>query len=87
MRRKPSAGHDAMHRGMMMESLSPGVQDGEKSALGSQAFRIEGNLEEGFGHGTEMQSIDQSLILQGQGSHDWRQGEHHLVVRDRQKFC
>ena len=48
---KPSSRDHAMHMGMMQESLSPSVQNSEKSDLGAEVLGIGGDLEEGLGHG------------------------------------
>ena len=84
--REPSSGHDAMHMGMMQESLAPGVQNREKSDLSAQVFGIGGDLEESLSRGPKQQAVKQSLILQGQGSQDMGQGEYHMVVRNWQQF-
>ena len=51
--RQPSSRYYTMQVGMMLESLSPGMENGKESDLGPQVLGISGNLEEGGGCSTK----------------------------------
>jgi hypothetical protein len=68
--REPSPRDDAMQMGMMQEGLAPSMQDRQKPDLSAEVFGISGDLEEGLGCGPKKQAVNQSLVLQGQGSQD-----------------
>ena len=70
----------------MLESLTPGVQHGQKAQPGSQPFGIGGHFQKGLGYGAQQNAINDSRILQGEGGHFVRQREDNVRIRDRQKF-
>ncbi len=63
-----SRGHDAVHVRMMDECLTPGVEDGEESEFGTQMFRIQGDLLQRTGRGTQQQIIEKGRILKSERS-------------------
>ena len=50
-----AAGDHAMDVVMAQQVLTPGMQDGEKSDLSTEPFRIGGHFEQGLGTGLEQQ--------------------------------
>ena len=71
---------------MMLESLTPGVQHGQKAQPGSQPFGIGGHFQKSLGYGAQQNAINDTRILQGEGGHFVRQREDDVSIRDRQKF-
>ena len=51
--RRPAARHDAVHMGMMMQVLSPGVQDGDQPDLGTEMPGIGSNAAQRLGRRRE----------------------------------
>ena len=51
--------------GMMIEVLTPGVQHGGETDLGSEMFGIGGDRRERSRGGLEQKSIDRRLVLVG----------------------
>jgi hypothetical protein len=62
--RESASGDDAMQVGMMLQVLSPGVQDTEQSDIGSQVLRVASDFEQRCGSGVKEQVVKQSLVLQ-----------------------
>ena len=48
---------------MVLESLRPGMKNGEKADLGSEPFGIVSHLEKRFSHGTKQNSVDDLRVL------------------------
>ncbi len=72
---RESAGrHDAMDMGMVLELLIPGMEHTEETDMGAQMFRITGNFEQGFGTGTEQQTVEEPRVLQDEGRQANRPG-------------
>jgi hypothetical protein len=69
-----------MKVGMSEKSLAPSMENGQKADVRAQVFGISSNLEQSFGRGAKQQAINQSLILQAQGSQDVGQGENDMIV-------
>ncbi len=53
--------------------------------MGAQMFGVGGDRPQGFGGHLKQQLIDHRLIVIGNGSDRRRQGEHDVVVLDRQE--
>src|ERR1700694_202873 len=81
-----SSGHDAMHVGMDLQSLSPGVQDGQEAQFGSQTFGIGGHFQKSLCYGPEQNPIDDLRILQSQRRQFVWQSEHHMAIGNGQNF-
>jgi hypothetical protein len=64
--REATAGHDTMEMGMRMKVLSPGMQHRQKAEPGAEVLGVGGDLQQGFGGGTEEHAIHQPLVLQCQ---------------------
>jgi hypothetical protein len=71
---------------MMIEILSPCMQDGGDADLCAEMLGIGRDRAERLGCGGEQQPIDLGLVLIGDSADRGRQGEHHVVVGDRQQF-
>src|ERR1035438_2435312 len=72
--------------GMNLQVLSPGVQHGEETDLGSQMLGIGRNRLEGFCRGLEKDAIDYLLILVCDRGDLFRQGEDYMKIGDVQKL-
>ena len=71
---------------MVIEVLSPGVQDGSKANLRAQMLLIRCDGGERLRCGGEQQAIDLRLVLVGDGADRRWQGEHDVEIGDRQEF-
>lgn len=65
---------------MAQQGLTPGVQDGEKSNLCAEPFRISSDFEQGLGTGVEEQIEKWPGRSQGQRVQFVRHGEHDVEV-------
>jgi hypothetical protein len=65
IRRQTAAGHDAVQMRMMLQVLTPGMQDGEESDFGAQVFGIGANRSQRVGGRATKQVIDRRLVLAG----------------------
>jgi hypothetical protein len=69
-----------MQMRMMKQVLAPGVQHGEESDLGAQVLGIGGDCAQGLGGGAEEKTVDQRLVLIGNGGNGLRQREDDVKV-------
>jgi hypothetical protein len=69
-----------MDMGMMLEGRAPGVQDGGDADLGAEMPRIGGDGRERLGRRSHQDSIDDSLVLEGDRGRFRRQGEDDVEV-------
>jgi hypothetical protein len=76
-----SGGHHTMNVRVMMEILSPGVQDGQKADAGSEVTWIGGQGEQRFRDGPEQDSVNEPLVLKSQRADRIRNREDHVEVR------
>ena len=65
---------------MAQQGLTPGMQDGEKSNLCAEPFRISSDFEQGLGTGVEEQIEKWPGRSQGQRVQFVRHGEHDVEV-------
>ncbi len=72
-----------MHMGVVLEVLSPRVEDCQKADFGPEVSGISGNLQQGLRGGPEQQVIDNSRVLQGERAESRRQGENDMEVLHR----
>src|SRR2546425_144682 len=56
--RESAAGYDAMDMRMMIELLSPGVQDGDDADVGTEVLWIGSDRGQRLGHGRKQQAVD-----------------------------
>ena len=62
------ARYNAVNMRMVIEVLSPGVQDSGEADVGAEVLRIGGDRGERLGRGLEQQSVDLGLVLIGDGT-------------------
>ena len=85
---RESAGrHDAMDMGMVLQLLIPGMEHTEEADMGAQIFRITSDFQQGFGTGTEQQTVEEPGVLPGQGRPLMREGEDQVPVASGQDFA
>ena len=85
--RESAGGNDAMDMGMVFQFLIPGMEHAEEADLGAEMFGIASDFEQGFGAGTEQQTVEELLVLQGQRRQLMRQGEDDVDVASGQEFA
>ena len=86
IRCKPSGGDDAVNVRMMLQALVPGMEHAEEGDLRAQVSRVERNLQQRGGTGTEQQAVDQPLVLQGKRCQFTWHGEDRMDVAGRQQL-
>jgi hypothetical protein len=64
--REAARSDDAVHVGVMLQLLIPGVEDAEEADLGAEMPGICGDLDQRLGARAEQQAIDQFFVLQGE---------------------
>src|SRR4051794_7335658 len=72
--------------GVVIQSLSPGMQHSGDADPGTKPFRIGGNGRECLGRHFEQQAVDQRLVLVRDRTQLGRQREHHVEVGDGQQL-
>jgi hypothetical protein len=81
-----SFGNEAMNVGMVVECLSPGMEDGEEAEAGSEMCGISADLEQCLGGGSEEEIVDDALVLKSDRAEVLRQGEYDVEVSARKKI-
>lgn len=81
-----SAGNDAMEMRMVMEGLSPGVQNGETGDLRPEMFRVSAEGQQGLRNGAKEHPVDDAAILKRERRELLRNGEHHVEVLHIEQF-
>jgi len=71
---------------MMLQSLIPGMEHAEEADLCAKVAGIAGDLQQGFGAGVKQQVVDQSLVLQCEGSEFSRECEDDVDIVGGQQF-
>ena len=66
--------------GMMEERLAPGMEDGNEADRRPEMARVRGNRSERGGRGPKEQRVEEALILEGDGRHVVRHGEHDVKI-------
>ena len=84
VRRETTGRHDAMDVGMMLQALSPGVQDHQSADGRAEALRVRGDLEERRRGGAEEEVVHHALVHEGQPREDLRHREDDVHVADGQ---
>src|SRR5580693_4745107 len=71
---------------VMLEGLSPAMQDGEETDLRSEMLGIDRDGSHRFSRGLEEDAVDHLLVLVGdRGDLRWH-GKDHVKIRNLQKF-
>src|SRR5262245_32472462 len=86
IRRYATARHDTVHVRMMLEVLTPAVQNGGDADVGAEMLGIGRNGGERLGCRCEQQSINLGLVLVGDRADCGWQREHHVEVRHWQQL-
>src|SRR5438105_6984608 len=84
--RWPAARHNAVDMGMMMQVLSPGVQDRHQPDLGAEMPGIGSDDAQRLGGGGEQDAIDDGLIVESDLGNRRRHREDDVEVRHRQQL-
>src|SRR5262252_2924178 len=71
---------------MLEQVLSPGVQDGDHTDLGSEVLRIGCDFEQSLCASSEQQIVEQAWVLQSQDIQLVRHGEDNVEVAGVQEF-
>ena len=71
---------------MVIEVLTPCVQNGRYSDVGTEVLTIGGNGSEGLGRSLKQQAIHLGLVLVGNRTDRGRKLEHRVKIRHRQKL-
>src|ERR1017187_5799523 len=75
-----------MDMGMMLEVLSPGMENAEEHDLRAAVIRITGQFEQRSSTGAEEQIIEQALVLEEESGELVGQGEDDVEVGHGQKL-
>jgi hypothetical protein len=86
VRREAAAGNDHVDVRVMGERRTPGVQDGGEADARAEMLRIGGNGDQRLGRSPEQEVVDDGLVLERDGADRRRQGEHDVIVGNRQEF-
>ena len=81
VRRQAAAGDDAVDVRMMIEVLSPRVEDGEEPDVGAEMARIASDLEQRVARGAEQDVVDRRRVLPRDPRHLARQRERRGSTR------
>src|ERR1035441_9769190 len=72
--------------GMVIEVLSPGMENAEESYVGSEVLRIASQFEHRCGAGAVEQVVKQSLVLEYKSREFMWQSEDNVEIRNGQQF-
>src|SRR5882757_7839400 len=86
IRSKAAGRNDVVDMGMMLEVLSPGMEQAEKSDVGSKVPGIASQFEHGRGADAIEQIVEQPLVLQYKSGEFMGQREHDVEVRHGQQL-
>ena len=75
-----------MHVRVVLEVLTPGVQDGQEPDLGPEVLGVGGDLLQGLGGGAEQEPVDLPRVLHGDRAQRRGEREDHVMVLDRQEL-
>src|SRR5712691_6073107 len=73
-------GQDTMQVGVMVQLLTPGVEDGEAADLGSEMLGVPGDVLERLSDRAKEQPIEEARVLERQRPEGMRQGKDHMAV-------
>src|ERR1700688_841043 len=74
-----------MHMWMMCQRRAPRMQDQWYTDLRAEMLRVGSDGAQRLRSNLEQQVVDQRLVVVGDGTDRRRQGEHHMVVVQRQQ--
>ena len=80
--RQSSGRDEAVDVRMMLEGLSPGVQDGEETDRSAEVFRVRRDLAQGLGGGAEQDVVNAALVMESERADGRGEGEDDVGVRD-----
>ena len=86
VKRQPAAWHDTVDVRVVLEVLSPGVQDDQQPDLGPEVLGIGSDLLQGLGGGAEQEAIDLPRVLQGDRTEHRRESKDHVKILDWQQL-
>ena len=75
-----AARHYAMHMRVMLQSLTPGMQQGDKTDLGTQVLGSGGDFAQSLGGGVKQNVVNHGLILIRDDCDLLGQREHNMEV-------
>src|SRR6266436_7999313 len=75
-----------MQMWMIVQVLTPGMQDGEETEFGSQMAGIAGNAEQGLGGNTKEQVVERRLVVEHQLGDGFWNSEDNVEILDRQQL-
>ena len=81
-----TSGDYAVNMRMMLQSLIPGMEHAEEADLCAQVPGIASDLQQGFCAGVKQQAVDQTLVLQCEGSKFPRECEDDVDIVSGQQF-
>ena len=84
--RQTAARYHAVQMRMMLEGLSPGVEDGEQAELRPKVFGIGGDFQECLGGGPEQDAIDGGFVLEGHRSQLLGKGKDDMKIGTREQI-
>ena len=84
---QPPGRHHAVEMGMVVQSLSPGVEDGQEADPGSQVSFLGCDIEQGPGHRLEEEVAGDPRVLEGQRPKDLGEGEYDVNVGDGEQLA
>src|SRR5215468_5533638 len=80
-------GNDTVNVGMQEQVLSPGVQDGDHTDLGSEVLGIRCDFQQRLCASREQQIVKQAGVLQSQHIQLVRYGEDHVKIAGVEEFA
>src|SRR5512140_4042249 len=73
--------------GMMIEPLTPGMENAEEADLGAETFRVESDFGQRLGGEAAEQVVDELLVLQRERRDPSREREHDMSIRGGQDLA
>ena len=75
-----ATGDDAVQVGVQLQSLPPGMQDGNEADLSAEVLGVGGEGAQSAGGGTEQQGVDNARVLEGEGGDRRGKSEDQVEV-------
>ena len=86
VRRQATHGHDAVHVGMMLETLPPRVEHHEPANSGAEAFRIRRDPKQRLRGRPKQEVVDNALVCERQARQRLRHREDDMDIADGQEL-